>query len=58
MNKEEIALQLALNAMDVEEFLEFDEDSSLGKQEQIESRNAFNAKQVSDFYNAILAAIQ
>lgn len=53
MNMSEIALQLTLKAMDKNYILT--KDTNDGKTEEV---NAFNAKQISDFYNSVYAAIK
>lgn len=53
MDKCEIALQLTLKALDKNEIY------TIGRNESTrEEANAFNAKQVSDFYNSVYATIK
>lgn len=59
MDKHEIALQLTLKALEDEKHCFITPQSyAYNSQETAEEQNAFNAKQISDFYNAILNAIQ
>lgn len=59
MDKHEIALQLTLKALDNNNnLLICYQNYDYYSQEKAEEQNAFNAKQISDFYNAILNAIQ
>ncbi|MCI7768566.1 MAG: hypothetical protein MSJ26_11390 [Oscillospiraceae bacterium] len=53
MDKSEIALQLTLKAMDSNVIQTYGRND--GAKEEV---NAFNAKQISDFYNSIYAAIK
>ena len=54
MDKSEIALQLTLKAMDSSNVIQ-----TIGRNEGTrEEVNAFNAKQISDFYNSVYAAIK
>ena len=54
MDKSEIALQLTLKAMDSSNVIH-----TIGKNEGTrEEASAFNAKQISDFYNSVYAAIK
>ena len=53
MDKSEIALQLTLKAMDSSNVIQ-----TIGRNEaKREEANTYNAKQISDFYNSVYAAI-
>lgn len=54
MDKKEIALQLTLKAIDSTNVIQ-----TMGRNDgSKEEVNAFNAKQISDFYNSVYAAIK
>ena len=57
MNNNEIALQLTLEAIKQGK-IDYAHTAPSTSNEQRESVNSFNAKQISDFYNAIHNAIK